>query len=100
MRDRVDYEPQPRMYQNNDEEPKVATFRFKDNQADLITPAAIGSARLYYKCGWSGVIFWDGSAYFADGIYTFSEMIELVSVRYGRRFEFEIEREYDETEED
>jgi hypothetical protein len=92
--------PQPRMYQANDEEPKVATFRFKDNRADLVTPAAIGSARLYYKNGWSGVIFWDESAYFADGIYTFSEMIELVSARYGRQFEFEIEREYDETEED
>jgi hypothetical protein len=92
--------PQPRMYQANEDEPKVSTFQFKDSLVDLVTPAAIGGARLYYKNGWSGVIFWDGSAYFADGIYTFSEMIDFVSVRYGRRFEFEIEREYDETEED
>jgi hypothetical protein len=100
MRDRIDGEPQPRMYQANDEEPKVSTFQFKDSLVDLVTPAAIGSARLYYKNGWTGIIFWDSSAYFADGVYTFSEMIELVMARYGRQFEFEIEREYEDAEED
>jgi hypothetical protein len=88
--------PSPLMYQGDGKEDHVSTFRFKEILADLETPAAIGYARLYYKCGWTGVILWDGSSYFADGIFTFSEMIDLVKTRYNRRFEFEVEREYDE----
>ncbi len=102
MRDRrtdLDFRPQPMMYRGNDEEPRVTTFRFKEDQVDLITPAALGSARLYYHEGWTGIIFWDSSSYFADGVYTFEEMVELVSVRFGRRFQFAIDREYDDAEE-
>lgn len=90
--------PSPRMYSGDEEEERVSTFRFKEILADLITPAAIGYGRLYYQSGWTGVILWDGSSYFADGIYTFDEMIELVQVRYGRQFEFEIEREFEDAE--
>lgn len=91
--------PSPLMYTGDEEEEHVSTFRFKDILADLETPSAIGYGRLYYKTGWTGVILWDGSSYFADGIFTFSEMIELVKTRYGRRFEFEVEREYEDAEE-
>jgi hypothetical protein len=87
------------MYNEIDAEDQVSSFRFKDILADLETPAAIGYGRLYYQSGWTGVILWDGSSYFADGIFTFSEMIELISTRYSRQFEFEIEREYEDGEE-
>ena len=88
------------MYRGSDEDKlTVSSFQFKADLDDLETPSALGSGRLYYKNGWTGVILWDGESYFADGIYCFDEMIDLVRTRYRKNWGFEIHREYPECEE-
>lgn len=45
---------------------------------DLEAPRERGTARLYYRVGWTAVILWDSRCYFADQILTFDGMIELI----------------------
>ena len=72
---------------------RVSTFQFQ--KFDLCKPARIGTARMYYRVGWTAIIFWDAGVYFADGIYGFDEMINLVRSRFGLQWPLSITREYD-----
>ena len=46
----------------------------------------IGTARIYYRVGWTALLLWDGAIYFADELFLFDEMIELLRSRMFARF--------------
>jgi hypothetical protein len=73
-----DGKPIPTPFYRGWEGKRPSSFPWK--QGDLNVPTPLGFARLYYSQGWTAVILWDSSAYFADRILTFDEMIELSEV--------------------
>ncbi len=54
-----------------------------------------GQALLHHKDGWTALSFWDrsvdhrgrcNSTYFAEGIFTFDEMVEMAKTRFASRW--------------
>lgn len=54
-----------------------------------------GEALLHHKNGWTALSFWDrsvderggcNSTYFAEGIFTFAEMVEMAKARFAERW--------------
>jgi hypothetical protein len=54
-----------------------------------------GEALLHYKAGWTALSFWDrsvdsrpgcNSTYFAEGMFTFEQMVEMAKVRFRKRW--------------
>jgi hypothetical protein len=82
------------MYENwADMASRVSAFPWKEHE--LEPASSFGYARIYWKMSWTAVTLWNGEMYFADTIILFDEMINLVRTRYGKRWEFIIEREQD-----
>ena len=55
-----------------------------------------GEALLHYRDGWTALAFWDrsvdarassNSTYFAEGVYSFEQMVELASTRFAKRWD-------------
>ena len=44
------------------------------------------TAQLYYRTGWTAVIFWNRDIYFVDATLTFDGMIELLRERFANKF--------------
>lgn len=70
------------------------TFNF--DRVDFCWPREQLTARLYYRVGWTALVFWNGHTYFADEILTFEGMLELVRARFAANFylQAEIKRDY------
>jgi hypothetical protein len=66
---------------------RPSSFPWK--KGDLDCPTPLGRARLYYSQGWTAIVLWEGSSYFADRILTFDAMIDLSEIH------FKVQREYD-----
>lgn len=56
----------------------------------------LGKARIYYRLGWTAVVFWNSQTFFAEQILTFDGMIDLIRERFPEKFFLQapIEREY------
>lgn len=59
---------------------------------DFQAPEVHGTARMYYRNGWTALVFWNSRMYFVDRILTFDAMIELMAVRFGG--DFVVNRDY------
>lgn len=76
---------------------RPSSFEFTEQDFSEIPPAGrINHARLFYKKGWTAVIFWNQDIYFTDETLTFDGMIELVRSRFSEKFylQAQVEREY------
>lgn len=51
---------------------------------------------MYYRQGWTAVVFWNSETFFAEQILTFDGMIDLIRERFPEKFFLQapIEREY------
>lgn len=58
-------------------------------------PEIVGEANLYHLSGWTALCFWDRSVdtrgacnsnYFAEGTFTFEEMVEMSKTRFAHRW--------------
>lgn len=58
-------------------------------------PEVEGEALLHHKDGWTAISFWDrsvdkrgacNSTYFAEGTFTFDEMVEMAKARFSERW--------------
>jgi hypothetical protein len=58
-------------------------------------PEVVGEALLHHKDGWTALSFWDrtidtrpasNSNFFAEGTFTFEEMVELAKTRFPERW--------------
>lgn len=61
------------------ERPSSFTF----NRDEFQAPSGKQSARLYYRVGWTAIIFWNSDIYFVDDILTFDGIIELIRARFS-----------------
>lgn len=76
---------------------RPSSFRFEPSHFAGVTPGGrLQSARIFYRLGWTAVIFWNRDIYFADETLTFDGMIELLRSRFPDVFYLRapVEREY------
>ena len=57
---------------------------FKWEPMDFGSPPPPGTARLYYRVGWTALVLCNNMVYFTDEIYGFDEMVELTRGRFPR----------------
>ena len=78
--------------------PEIRPSSFSFQALDEIQrPPQHGTARLYYRNGWTGVVLWNGELYFAEQILTFDDMIELARSRFRDNWNLQepIRRDYE-----
>lgn len=63
---------------------RPSSFSFADFNPHLDIP--YGRARLYYRLGWTAVVFWNSERYFTDEILTFDAMIGLIRERFDKLY--------------
>lgn len=65
------------------------------NQFKRSRPEVVGEASLHHINGWTALCFWDRSVdkrlacnsnYFAEGCFTFEEMVEMSKTRFAERW--------------
>lgn len=84
-RDEIDLGPRPLCYCGEpDTRRRPSSFSFSN--FDAPAPGGRGTARLYYRLGWTAVIFWNSDSYFAEDILTFDGMIELIRSRFDKLY--------------
>jgi hypothetical protein len=100
----------PKKWQEEDEQPqqeipialsdwpersaRLSSFKFQPE--DFQPPARECSARLYYRTGWTALVFWNADIYFTDTVLTFDAMMGLLRSRFPSKFYLQarIERDY------
>lgn len=59
------------------------------------SPEVEGAAVLHHRAGWTAISFWDrsvdkrgacNSTYFAEGLFTFEQMVEMAKARFSERW--------------
>lgn len=64
-----------------------STFKFEPEDERLWAhPKDQGEARLFYRHGWTAIVYWNSDIYFADEILTFDGMIELIRSRFSKPY--------------
>jgi hypothetical protein len=81
-RDEIDLGPRPLCYYG-EPSPLRRPSSFSFAKFDAPPPGTRGTARLYYRLGWTAVVFWNSDMYFTEDILTFDGMIELIRERFG-----------------
>lgn len=62
-----------------------STFKFEPEDEGLWAHSKDqGTARLFYRHGWTAVVFWNSDIYFTDEILTFDDMIDLIRSRFSK----------------
>lgn len=91
-------EPRPLAFSNWPAKYKQpSSFPFTPHDFETIPPAGrLNSARIFYKKGWTAVMFWNRDLYFVDETLTFDGIIELIRSRFAEKFYLQasIVREY------
>ena len=59
---------------------RPATFKWEP--MDFDAPKVARKARLYYRVGWSALLFWTGEIFFAEEILSFDALLELLRSRF------------------
>jgi hypothetical protein len=89
----------PRCYYGWDEpSERPSTFNFAPGWMQAPPHrAGVYTARLYWRNGWTGLIFSSTAVFFVDEILTFDAMIDLINARFPRYLETDtaIVRDYD-----
>lgn len=76
---------------------RPSSFPFTHLDFSEIPPGGrMNTARIFYKMGWTAVMFWNRDLYFVDETLTFDGMIELIRSRFSEKFYLQarVEREY------
>lgn len=91
-------EPRPLAFLGQPHEHKrPSSFPWKPGDFDGIPHGGrLQSARIFYKLGWTALLFWNRDLYFVDETLTFDGMIELIRSRFAGKFYLQgpITREY------
>lgn len=76
--------PRPLVYEGwVDLDKRPSTFKWEQMDFPIEDPPK-GTARLYYRIGWTALVVWNGTIYFADEILGFESMIDLARERFPR----------------
>ena len=79
--DEVHLGPRPLLFAGWDDlAQRPSTFRWEP--IDFQPPKVANAGKLYYRNGWTAVIFWNHGIYFADEILTFEDMLNLIEERF------------------
>lgn len=76
------------------ERQRPSSFRFE--RGHFPPGGRLQTAQLYWRLGWTALLFWNQEIYFADEMLTFDGMMELLRSRFPEReyLRWPIEREY------
>jgi hypothetical protein len=93
-------EPRPLCF-CGEPEPQRRPSSFPFRSMHIAPGGRLNRARIYYRLGWTAVVFWNSEAFFTEEIRTFDGMMELIRERFPEKFFLQapIEREYVEVDE-
>lgn len=88
-------EPRPLCFCGQPEDARrPSSFPFKT--MTILPGGRVGRARMYYRLGWTAIVFWNSQVFFVEEIRTFDGMMDLIRERFPEKFFLQapIEREY------
>lgn len=78
-------EPRPLCFNGQPAESKrPSSFPFRG--MTVFPGGNANQARLYYRLGWTAIVFWNAETFFVEEILTFDGMIELIRERFPGKF--------------